>query len=228
VAKDKRDKGRGGRDPRADGRKKGTKDRPPLETAIATPPPEEDPLTVQERLFVNEFLVHRNGLRAYRKVYGGTSYGAMGVAACNLLKKDKVKAEIQAYVKAQCERTKITADRVLKEIGRIAFVDPEELQDDEGNIRKLRDVPVEVRKAIAGVDVSRVRTYTDKETGVTTEESVLRYKLWDKNAALGKLMKHLGLETEITPLEALMAMLPEDVRAEVREAMARKGSKETK
>lgn len=210
------------------GRKRGEVQPPPIDTGkpIPVPPPERDPLTVQERLFVNEFLVHRNGLRAYRKVYGGISYSAAGVGAHELLKKPKVRAEIQAYVKAQGERTKITADRVLKEIGRIAFVDPEELQDEDGNLRKLRDVPVEVRKAVAGIDVSRVRTYTDKETGVTTEESVLRYKLWDKNAALAKLMKHLGLETEITPLEALLGMLPEDVRTAVREALARGASKE--
>lgn len=185
-----------------------------------------DPLNENERMFVQEYLIHRNGIRAYKKVYGGISYSASGVGAHNLLKKPKIKAEISAYLKEQAKRTQITADRVLKEIGRIAFVDPEELQDDEGKVRLLRDVPQEVRKAIAGFEVSRTRTYTDKESGVTTEEQVIKYKLWDKNAALAKLCKHLGLETEISPLEALLGALPPDVAATIREALAKSVSKE--
>lgn len=178
-------------------------------------------LSPQERLFVNEFLIHRNGLRAYKKVYGSISYSAAGVGAHDLLKKPKIKAEISAFLKAQGERTKITADRVLKEIGLIAFHDPEEFQDEDGNIRNLRDIPQELRKAIAGIEVSRVKRYTDKETGETTEESVVKYKTWDKNAALAKLCKHLGLDTEVTPLEALLQILPADVAATVREALAK-------
>lgn len=213
---------KGKQNPKRDGAKKGKIPRPPIEGKVAVPPPEKDPLTPQERLFVNEFLVHRNGLRAYMKVYGGISYGAAAVAASTLLKKGKVQAEVQAAIKAQGERCRITADRVLKEIGRIAFVDPEELQDDEGRFKLLRDIPVEVRKAIAGIEVSRVKTYTDKESGVTTEEQVLKYKFWDKNAALGRLCKHLGLETEISPLDALLRMLPADVGEQVRKMLTDK------
>lgn len=211
---------KGKRDPKRDGAKKGKVERPPLEVKSSSPALVEDSLTVQERLFVNEFLIHRNGLRAYMKVYGGSSYAAAGVAASQLLKKDRVRAEVDAVIKAHGERCRISADRVLKEIGRIAFVDPEELQDEDGNVRKLRDIPVDVRKAIAGVDVSRTKTYTDKESGVTTEEQVLKYRLWDKNAALAKLCKHLGLDAEVPPLEALLNMFPPDVRDAVRTAMA--------
>lgn len=187
-----------------------------------------DPLSVQERLFVDEFLIHRNGMRAYKKVYGSISYGSAAVGATNLLKKPNIKHEIDAFLKAQRDRTKISADRVLREIGLLAFVDPEQLQNEDGTTRLLREIPVEVRKAIAGFEVSRVKRYTDKETGETTEESVLKYRLWDKNAALGKLCKYLGLETEVTPLEALLGALPPDVAATIREALAKGVNKEAK
>lgn len=178
-------------------------------------------------MFVAEYLIHRNGLRAYKKIYGGVSYSAMGVGAHTLLKKPKIRAEINAYIKAQGERTKITADRVLREIGRIAFADMEELQDDGGRMRLLREIPVDLRKAIAGIEVSRERRYTDEESGETVAESTIKYKLYDKNAALAKLCKFLGLETELTPLEALMGMLPPDVAVTLREALSKSVNKET-
>src|SRR5262249_28650554 len=73
----------------------------------------------------------------------------------------------------------------------------------------------------ASVKVSRLRerTVTRGKGRVTISESIIEYRLWPKLEAIGKLARHLGLDTEVTPIEGLLAMLPRNLALQVRDAL---------
>lgn len=57
-------------------------------------------------------------------------------------------------------------------------------------------------------------------TRTTVTESVIEYKFWGKTDAPGRLCAHLGPDAGLPPLEVLLSLLPRDVAAELRAALA--------
>lgn len=182
-------------------------------------------LKPEHERFVGEYLITLNAVQAYRTAYPGTTYGTAAVQAHRLLKKPNIRAEIQAARRAQQQRTEITADKVLREIARIGFADVVDLFDDCDQLRPLRQVPIETRRAIAAVKVTRARTTRrvtrngKTRTTTTVHESVVEYKFANKLDALGRLFDHLGLSTAISPIESLLLSLPPPLAAQLRLAM---------
>lgn len=176
-------------------------------------------LTDKERQFVDEYLIDRNKVQAYRRAFGaGKSYQSDCVKASQLFRKPKVRAELKAAQSDAQRRTQIRADKVLKTLAGVAWADPLELFDNRGNPRPMRKVPYQLRQAIQTVKVSKEQTR--REGTKTTKSSVIEFKLNDRMAALDKLMKHLGLTQEITPLDAFIAALPAGLGKQVRAALA--------
>ena len=106
-------------------------------------------LTRKQALFVAEYLVDLNATRAYgRAGYAGTGNGAE-VNASKLLRSTKVAYHVSKAMEERGERTKITADQVLREIERLAMYDPAHLikVKSPDDIAKL---PEDVRRAITG------------------------------------------------------------------------------
>lgn len=179
-------------------------------------------LTPEQQRFVDEYLIDLNGTRAYRVAYPGTSYGSARALASQLLAKVNVRSEIRAARQEQQKRTQVTADRVIRELARCAFSDLYDLYDSDGRLRTPRDIPLETRKALAAVKVRKEKTSRRLagQTEVTETECEVEYKFWNKLDALGKLCNHLGLTTEITPFEALLATLPQQLAGQIRAALA--------
>ena len=78
-------------------------------------------LTEKQKLFVQEYLVDLNATQAAIRA-GYKEKAARSVGAENLTKPDIQKA-IQSAIKERQDRTGITQDRVLKELGKVAFAD---------------------------------------------------------------------------------------------------------
>jgi phage terminase small subunit len=192
----------------------------------AAPDPADAPLTPRERRFVDEYLVDLNATRAYLAAHPRTTYTAARVGGSRLVAKANIRAEIRAGRDAQQRRTRVRADDVLREIARVAFSDVFYLVDDDDRLLPLRRVPFETRRAVASVRVLRERTTTRSTTrnGTRTRtvvsEQVIEYKLWNKIDALRQLCAHLGLDAGLPPLEVLLSLLPRDLSAELRAALA--------
>jgi phage terminase small subunit len=180
------------------------------------------PLTPEQQRFVDEYLIDLNGTRAYRIVYPGTSYASARALASQLLAKVNIRSEVKAARIEQQKRTRVTADRVIRELARCAFSDVYDLYDSEGKLRAARDIPLETRKAVAAVKIrkEKITRRQSGETDIAESECEVEYKMWNKLDALGKLCNHLGLTTEITPFEALLASLPPHLAGEVRALLA--------
>lgn len=104
-------------------------------------------LTPKQSLFVKEYLVDLNATQAaIRAGYSEKTAGQMGDEN---LKKPQIAKEIKEAMDERGKRTEITADRVLKEIERLALFDPADLI----NVNSPEDIallPEDIRRAITG------------------------------------------------------------------------------
>lgn len=149
-------------------------------------------LTAKQAAFVKEYLVDLNATQA--AIRAGYSAKTAAVLAHETLRNPNVAAAIQAAMDDRSKRTDITADNVLKEIAKLAFVDPRKLFDDKGRLRPIQDLPDEVALAVASVEVVTSRIPGGEPTDV---EHTAKIKFWDKRGSLELLGKHLKLFTEV-------------------------------
>lgn len=97
-----------------------------------------------------------------------------------------------AVVAALAKSETLTAERTLEEYRRLGFSDVGSLFDELGRLKPLKDLPREVRAAIASVKVTK----KNLTVGDGLQDDVVEIKLWDKVRALESLAKHFGLLTE--------------------------------
>jgi phage terminase small subunit len=182
----------------------------------------KDELTPSERVFVDEYLVDRNGTRAYRAAFPGVAARSARTLASRLLAKVHIRDEIRAARRAQQIRTKVTADGVIRELSRIAFSDLIDYFDADGNPLPPHKVPRDARRAIAAARVVSEKVTTTRRGKTTTRvrTRVLHYCLHDKCSALDELATHLGVRRDVSPLEALLGLMPPGLAAQLRAALA--------
>jgi phage terminase small subunit len=143
-------------------------------------------LNPKQKRFVEEYLVDLNATQAY--IRAGYSPKTANVCATQLLSKPSVRACIDKAIAERSRRTGVNADRVVRELARIAFVNPTELIDTTtGDL--LVDANDENTAAIASIKVKS--TTRDEET--FSEREV---RIHDKTKALELLGKHLGMYTD--------------------------------
>jgi hypothetical protein len=75
----------------------------------------------------------------------------------------------------------------MRELGRIAFLDPAEIFDKDGNLLHLKDMPVYVRAAVASVEFEKL--FEGKGKSREYVGDVIKIKFWNKVDSLDKLCK---------------------------------------
>ncbi len=88
-------------------------------------------------------------------------------------------------------RLAISNERVLKEIARLALFDPRNLFRDDGTPKPINELDDDTAAAIAGLEV--LEEFEGEGKSRVFVGYTKKYKVADKNAALEKLCKHLGL-----------------------------------
>lgn len=139
-------------------------------------------LTAKQKKFVEEYLIDLNATQA--AIRAGYSTESAKEIGCENLTKPNVKAEIDKAIAERSRRTGINQDRVLRELAKIAFVNP-------NDVINFRDATVKMTSeenlaAIASIKVKEI----PGEYGNATEREV---KLYDKLRALDLLGRHLGM-----------------------------------
>lgn len=146
-------------------------------------------LSERSQRFVDEYVVDLNATRAaIRAGYSAASAYSQGH---RLLKNAEVAAAIAAAKRARAKRLAISADRVLQELARLAYFDIRRTVDENGAPIPLHLLDGDTAAAIAGVEVVEQFEMVDGErvpTGL-----LKKYRVFDKNTAVGNMMKHLGL-----------------------------------
>lgn len=178
-------------------------------------------MTPQVIKFVAEYLVDFNATQAaIRAGYSAKSAKQIG---SRLLTRDDVKLAVapkrEEAVLERAEainRMVLSAERTRLEIARIAYFDPRKMFDKDGRPLSITELDDDTAAAVSGLEVSEER---DQEGNVVGY--VKKWKLADKNSALEKASKIIGLfekDNEQTRplLRPLAGMSTEELRAALR------------
>jgi phage terminase small subunit len=136
----------------------------------------------RHRLFVKEYLADPNAAAAARRA-GYTLRNAKAIAS-RLLQRPDIAAAVAKATEQRTEKKRVTADRVIEELGRMAFADIRNFIDWGPEGVKLRDK--------AALDSDDAAAIADVE-GKGSNGKIGRLKLYDKLAALNALARHLGM-----------------------------------
>lgn len=161
--------------------------------------------------FARQYVVDFNGTQA--AIRAGYSTKAAGQIAFDLLKNPKIQARIDELVQRRNDRLDITGDRVLQELGRIAFAslgDFLEVGKDGSFVVSLAGATPEAITALTEA-ASETRTVQTKKGAPPEVIRTNRVKTASKIQALAKLGEHLGLwkPEESKTLDAMAAALAE-------------------
>lgn len=154
-------------------------------------------LTAKQQRFVEEYLIDLNATQAaIRAGYkAGNSQRASEIGN-ELLQKTPVSEAIQQAMAERSKRTGINQDRVIQELARIAFVNPQKvINSEDASIRA--DATEDDLACIQSVKVKTM----DGEKGSSVEREV---RLNDKMRALELLGKHLGMFKDKVELDVDM------------------------
>ncbi|WP_272970439.1 terminase small subunit [Comamonas terrigena] len=168
----------------------------------------------QER-FAAEYLIDLNATQAaIRAGYSAKTAYSQGE---RLLRHVEVAKAIQAGQKARAVRTEITQDRVLQELGRIAFFDIRQLYRPDGTMKDPAEMDADTAAALASIEVREEleRGTGDEEADVVAPGGATRRKrgelvggytiktrVFDKVATLQLAMRHLGMLNDKLGLSA--------------------------
>jgi len=142
------------------------------------------PLNSKQQCFVDEYLIDLNATQAAIRA-GYSEHTAYSIGH-ELLSKPEIALAIQEVQAERSRRTQITQDRVLEELGRIAFAsvsDAVEWGPDGTTVKPSTELSADVLAAICEVTETR-----HKNGAVTT-----RVRMHDKQVALQKIADHLGM-----------------------------------
>lgn len=134
--------------------------------------------------FAREFVVDLNATQA--AIRAGYSKKTARQQGSRLLSNADICAEIDRLKTQIQSKALVTAEEVLKELRRVAFSDPAKVLGENGYLLTMNEMPEDVRRSIAGIDL-------DGSGGT-------KIKFWNKPQALELLGKHLAMWTDKTEI----------------------------
>lgn len=168
---------------------------------------QNDTAKARRQRFIEAFL--SNGENASQAALAaGFSPKTAGQQGSRLLKNVEVKAEIDKRRTEVLNSFRITTERTYLEIARLAFADPRKFFNADGSIKPIHELDDDCAAAIAGIDFDEI-----KADGIVIGHT-RKIKQWDKNAALEKAAKILGLfgkdNEQNRPLTRIVVMPAKD------------------
>jgi phage terminase small subunit len=151
---------------------------------------------------ITEDLLDLNATRAaHRAGYSPKTAYSQGQ---RLLKNVEVKRAIQAAMDKRAHKLEITPDRVLKEIARLAFMDPRSFFEDDGSLKRIQDLDDDTATCIAGMEV--IELFDGSGEQKHAYGLLKKIKIADKGQNLERLGRHLKLFTDKTEHSGLMGV----------------------
>ena len=169
-------------------------------------------LLPKQAAFVAEYLISGNATKA--ALAAGYSPKTAGVIGLENLRKPLIAsllAEKQVFIAERqderLEAMELTKERVAREIARISFFDPRKMFAPNGRPLAITELDADTAACIVGLDVLEEYEGTGKDRVLVGH--IKKYKISDKNSALDKAAKVLGMygEDNKQRTDALTTML---------------------
>ena len=162
-------------------------------------------MTGKQERFVEEYLIDLNATQA--AIRAGYSPKTAQEQGARLLSKVMIQTAISKAQAERSRRTGINQDRVIREIAKLAFLNPVDVIDmDEATVKG--EAHRDDTACIASVKVKNIPT----DDGAITEREV---KTYDKLKALELLGRHLGMFNDKVKVEGgLPVVLYDDIPPE--------------
>lgn len=140
-------------------------------------------ITEKQKKFAEEYLIDLNATQA--AIRAGYSPKRASEQGYQLLQKTTVSKEIEKAMAERSRRTGINQDRVIRELARIAFVNPKDvINSDDASVKENAS-----EDDLACIQSVKVKTM-DGAKGKSVEREI---RLNDKMKALELFGKHLGM-----------------------------------
>jgi len=161
-------------------------------------------LPPKQRLFLKEWAIDKNETQAYIRAYKYKGKQARSLGH-KLYAKLYTMGFIEPEIQAQEQKAIITADRVLTELARLATCDISLAFDANGNLLDIKDMPEDVRRAIAGIEIEEEKPSIEGAKSATVSRTK-KIKFWDKNKSLETIARHLKMLTDKVELSGKLSL----------------------
>ena len=151
----------------------------------AAVPPVDGELTARQMQFVREYLVDHNAKQA--AIRAGYSEPTAEQQGSRLLSNRKVAAALRLGQDALSRRTEITAERVMGQMGRLAFGDLRGAFHPVGRLKRPEEWDDDTAAFIGSIEV------VTRSAGEGAVEHVAKIRSVDKRAATADLARCLGM-----------------------------------
>lgn len=161
-------------------------------------------LTYKQELFCQEYIIDSNATQA--AIRAGYSQDTAGAIGHENLKKPDIEARINELQEDRAKRTRITQDRVVLELAKIAFGDISCLFNEDGSLKPIHEIDADTRGAIASIESYEEKEAVEEET--FKEGTLRKVKMWDKLKAIEMLGKLQGAFDQKKPEPEIKDLLP--------------------
>lgn len=150
-------------------------------------------LTAKQEAFAVAVAKGANASDAYRAAYDASrmSLETLHKRASELLKHGGVAGRIEALRAPALRKSELSVERTLQEVARLAYFDPRTLYRGDGQLKRPDEWDDDTAAGVASIEV--LEEYEGKGDDRELVGFTKKLKLWDKNSAIEKAMKHLGL-----------------------------------
>lgn len=145
-------------------------------------------LNEKQKRFCEEWMIDMNSTQAATRA--GYSAKTANEQGARLLAKVSVQTYIRELREKLSKKMEITQERVLQELGRIAFSDIRRYYNEDGSLKKITELDDDAAAALSGVEVDELFSgFGEEREHVGYTKKIKRF---DKIAAAGHINKMMG------------------------------------
>jgi len=169
--------------------------------------------TEKQKLFVLEYLTDRNATRS--AIAAGYSEHTAYSIGHELLKNPEIAAEIERRTKKLADKLELTPEKVLREICKLAFLDPRKFYNEDGSLKAITDLDDDTAAALAGLEIEEAYEHFGKGQAKPTG-TIKKIKFADKGLNLERLGRHLKLFTDMLEVSGMDQIADQLAKARAR------------
>ena len=149
-------------------------------------PPSGDDIPIREYNFIKQYLTHYNAAKAYLEAGYSQDTKNSAKKAYHLLQRPHIKEIIDRELKKLYEGLEISAQRVLLELARVAFMDFRNLYNSDGTPKQISELDERTAGGVVNAVINaegRVRTFRTYNKMEALQLLGAHMKLWENESA---------------------------------------------